>query len=130
MGNQYLKNIFLKLIILYFFLRSRRNRRGVVESIELDRSSIARLLEKLRDEDCNNKGSQGSIDSGGPKRSYDRRQPQQRNRRSDAATNEMELDCLLSSKNSNRSDRSRKSDTRRSRSKQESSLLDDEIDNQ
>ena len=112
--------------------RSQRTRSGrAVEAIELDRSSIARLLEKLRDEE---KGTDAApVDS--PKRSFDRRNRSERNRRShserDAAgSNEMELDCLLSSKNSNRSDRSKKSENRRSRSKQETSaaMLDGDDD--
>lgn len=65
-----------------------------------------------------------------PKRSYDRRHRTERNRRSQSERvhdgNEIELDCLLSSKNSNRSDRSRKSD-RRSRSKQEACVNDEDI---
>lgn len=114
--------------------RSNRNRnarsRGV-EAIELDRSSIARLLEKLREEDHKAavEAANAVIDSDErPKRSYDRRHRVERNRRSQSERhdgNEIELDCLLSSKNSNRSDRSRKSDSRRSRSKQETIVNDD-----
>ena len=65
-----------------------------------------------------------------PKRSYDRRHRVERNRRSQSERhdgNEIELDCLLSSKNSNRSDRSKKSENRRSRSKQEAVVNDDDI---
>ncbi|KAI9560873.1 hypothetical protein GHT06_011827 [Daphnia sinensis] len=117
--------------------RSNRNRKGRsrgVEAIELDRSSIARLLEKLREEDHKaavEAANAAAIDSDErPKRSYDRRHRVERNRRSQSERhdgNEIELDCLLSSKNSNRSDRSRKSDSRRSRSKQETVVNDDDI---
>ncbi|KZS02918.1 Smoothened protein [Daphnia magna] len=117
--------------------RSNRNRKARsrgVEAIELDRSSIARLLEKLREEDHKaavEAANAAAIDSDErPKRSYDRRHRVERNRRSQSERhdgNEIELDCLLSSKNSNRSDRSRKSDSRRSRSKQETVVNDDDI---
>lgn len=68
-----------------------------------------------------------------PKRSYDRRNRVERNRRSQSErmndANEVELDCLLSSKNSNRSDRSRKSaGERRSRSKQETAVESQDAD--
>lgn len=103
-----------------------------MEAIELDRSSIARLLERLREEDHKAavEAANVGIDSDErPKRSYDRRHRVERNRRSQSERvhdgNEIELDCLLSSKNSNRSDRSRKSD-RRSRSKQETVVNDDD----
>ena len=124
---------------IYLLFRSRnRSRSGrTVEPIELDRSSIARLLERLREED--NKAAAAAAaaedsDERPTKRSYDRRSSprhrveQRNNRRSQSErndANEMEMDCLLSSKNSNRSDRSKKSDSRRSRSKQESSLVID-----
>lgn len=120
-----------------FSSRSNRNRKARsrgVEAIELDRSSIARLLEKLREEDHKaavEAANAAAIDSDErPKRSYDRRHRVERNRRSQSERhdgNEIELDCLLSSKNSNRSDRSRKSDSRRSRSKQETVVNDDDI---
>lgn len=102
-----------------------------MEAIELDRSSIARLLEKLREEDNKAAEAAAALDPDErPKRSYDRRHRVERNRRSQSERvqdgNEMELDCLLSSKNSNRSDRSRKSDNRRSRSKQDAVVDDDD----
>ena len=107
-------------------LRSRsRNRNGLRSrsaradaTIELDRSSIARLLEKLRDEDHH------TLEERSTKRSYDRRRSE-RNRRSQSERHEeddLELDYLLSSKNSNRSDRSKRSERHRSRSKQDSSI--------
>ena len=123
---------------IYLLFRSRnRSRSGrTVEPIELDRSSIARLLERLREEDNKAAAAAAAEDSDErpTKRSYDRRSSprhrveQRNNRRSQSErndANEMEMDCLLSSKNSNRSDRSKKSDSRRSRSKQESSLVID-----
>jgi len=123
---------------IYLLFRSRnRSRSGrTVEPIELDRSSIARLLERLREEDNKAAAAAAAEDSDErpTKRSYDRRSSprhrveQRNNRRSQSErndANEMEMDCLLSSKNSNRSDRSKKSDSRRSRSKQESSLIID-----
>ena len=96
----------------------------------MDRSSIARLLEKLREEDHKATIDTTAVESDErPKRSYDRRHRVERNRRSQSERvqdgNDIELDCLLSSKNSNRSDRSRKSDNRRSRSKQEAAIDDD-----
>merc|ERR1712071_97853 len=94
-----------------------------VEAIELDRSSIARLLDKLREDNDNDDGNktQTAANDGEdrPKRSYDRRARVERSRRSQSERNDgndVELDYLLGSKNSNRSDRSRKS----RRSKQDS----------
>lgn len=97
-------------------VRSRDAR--AVEAIELDRSSIARLLDKLREDDNVDIENEDR-----PKRSYDRRPRLERNRRSQSERNDgndVELDYLLGSKNSNRSDRSKKSENHRSRSKQDS----------
>lgn len=117
--------------------RSRRARSGhprALDPLELDRASIARLLERLREEDHRAavEAVSGNADER-PKRSYDRRNRVERNRRSQSERindgNEVELDCLLSSKNSNRSDRSRKSaGDRRSRSKQETAIEVDDAD--
>ena len=86
---------------------------------ELDRASIARLLEKLRDED------RIAGDDSQQKRSLDRHNKRSdggRRKHSERVVDDVEMDYLISSKNSNRSDRSRKSqDNRRSRSKQDSS---------
>ena len=117
--------------------RSRRPRSGHsrgLEPLELDRASIARLFERLREEDHRAAVEAVSVNADErPKRSYDRRNRVERNRRSQSERindgNEMELDCLLSSKNSNRSDRSRKSaGDRRSRSKQETAVEIDDAD--
>ncbi len=122
------------------FVRSRRSRTNSgarsraarADVIELDRASIARLLEKLRDDDHHHGGASSSTAAAADgdrsaKRSYDRRRSE-RNRRHDVADQQMddlELDYLLSSKNSNRSDRSKKSNDRhRSRSKQADSSID------